>query len=761
MHNAELRGLIEACLRRGTRPIPLPHCAICARYAHENLPFEAILALIDALPAGEAAATTALVERELAALPAAYRQQQVTDVTFAALLSAPSWPLVRSLVVDLYGEQVERFFVDPRLAQIEQITLLGGAYGGPDISLEFLKGLTESPALTSVRKLTLHSGDVDDDGRALFWASPLAARLEEIEGVPYQGEPVPRPLRAKVITGLSFWRRESAPALQPLLSPATSPHLERTSLFGADASDGALTALQAALDPAARLRSVSAGFWQVKPEHFAGLQRIRWPKCVEDIHGLPEFRNDTFYLDCDMLNVALADKHDGEQLQGCDCLTSYGGTLFELDATAHLSRGLKKLIVIVPPDRSVAEIISLGERLSQLDEWTIVFPFSRQQALDLARSATVPRLSKLHLSLSLSLGSMTTQYMQDRAAAYHSPLKPREIGELVFGEALRGVQHLTIAGDAIEIARSPQELQHVRLGNPAAAQAFAALWDGRPIETLNLHGPLSVDDLAALRRAGVFSRVYRLSLEGTYDEDALAALAEDPELAHVQVLNLLCYRGLSPGAFASLVNSPHLTSVRDFFFSTDAADAPELLARSRLLPQLVSLGTHVYKGLAALPGENPLSRLRRLDETLTGRLFTDGRQARRWLAVNPSTPLRAALEAFLRRTYSQDGLRSAEQLIADLLAFDRKAVDFDDGERRIYDDTRELLAKVFGGEPVPVGTPFGSLSELQQRALHAIDKASASWWNVNNLMRDPLASYGFDFYQDRFREFLAGKCNSQ
>jgi hypothetical protein len=152
-HLNELEELIAACLARGHRPIPLPHCAICARYALENLPFEGLLALIDALPPAEATAAAQRAERELAALPAGYRQQLVSVDTFAALLVAPSWPLIRSLVIDLHGTGQESWFADPRLEKIEEVTLLGYAYGGPDIRVELLRALMESPVLTNVQKL--------------------------------------------------------------------------------------------------------------------------------------------------------------------------------------------------------------------------------------------------------------------------------------------------------------------------------------------------------------------------------------------------------------------------------------------------------------------------------------------------------------------------------------------------------------------------------------------------------------------------------
>ncbi|HVW00824.1 MAG TPA: hypothetical protein VHB77_10805, partial [Planctomycetaceae bacterium] len=156
-----------------------------------------------------------------------------------------------------------------------------------------------------------------------------------------------------------------------------------------------------------------------------------------------------------------------------------------------------------------------------------------------------------------------------------------------------------------------------------------------------------------------------------------------------------------------------------------------------------------------------LPLLRHLDETLTMTVFGDARQARKWLAARPSTPLRASLAAFIERTYSLDDPRTAEEISAALSQLSAQDDGFETCETEIPRQMTALLAKSFGGKPVPPGTEFGSLTPEQQEVLRLIERVGADWWNVDNMMGAPLASYGFDFYEDAFQEFLAGERLSQ
>lgn len=329
------------------------------------------------------------------------------------------------------------------------------------------------------------------------------------------------------------------------------------------------------------------------------------------------------------------------------------------------------------------------------------------------------------------------------------------------GDTFQAIDNVTIVADSIEIARSPGEFQHVTLGSSAAAKAFASLKSRLPIEMLKITAGLTANDFEALTDAKVYSGVYRFYLDECQSDEAMAALVSDPSLAAVQVLVLSAYHNLSAKALEMFVNSPHWKGVLEFSYSTNVEGAVEIVASSSLLPRLVSLGCNEYRSSASIPAGRQLPLLRRIDEALTMTVFTDARHAQRWLAAFPSTPLRARLESFIARIYSQDDPRTFEQIIADLRKMDVRKEGWDFVEARVGSEVAALLANAFKGQPVAVGTAFADLSRKQQEALLIVKEVGGEWWNVDNILREPLASYGFDFYEDHFNEYLAGKRSSQ
>ena len=86
---------------------------------------------------------------------------------------------------------------------------------------------------------------------------------------------------------------------------------------------------------------------------------------------------------------------------------------------------------------------------------------------------------------------------------------------------------------------------------------------------------------------------------------------------------------------------------------------------------------------------------------------------------------------------------------------------YDEVEDRIGIEYTRLLTKAFGGQPVPEGTPFKSLSAEQKRALELVKESGEDWWGMDDIIRSPLRSYGFDFYEEGFLEFLKGEQNSK
>ncbi|MDB5386261.1 MAG: hypothetical protein JWM11_1907 [Planctomycetaceae bacterium] len=319
-----LNRLVDACLKRGTRPIPLPHCAICARYANENLAFEGILALLDALPEVEAHDVVEHIEDALADLPAGYRQQLVTADNFGAQLEAPSWRLVRGLLVDLYSEGIEEYFADSRLAKLEQITLLGGAYGGPDISVEFIRAIVESPVFGNVRKFYIHSGDVSEDGIQLFCSSEFTERLDEIVDFPCRdGRQFNRILNARIIRGLSCWDSVDKRLRFPTVAlPATSPWLEELALFiGWQSEDGIASFLTSAMPELARLKSATVSLGGVTRDKIQDLMDLELPSSVLAVTWRPETKHRSILIhDCEYLNVRQISPHLGRNYRSCDAL---------------------------------------------------------------------------------------------------------------------------------------------------------------------------------------------------------------------------------------------------------------------------------------------------------------------------------------------------------------------------------------------------------------------------------------------------------
>ena len=95
------------------------------------------------------------------------------------------------------------------------------------------------------------------------------------------------------------------------------------------------------------------------------------------------------------------------------------------------------------------------ERLGGLTELTVIFPFSYEQARELAQSPAVRRLRKLHLVFTLATGHSTTDYKQQRAPAYVADISDEEICRLVAGGEFRSIENLTNAAQTIEIGARP------------------------------------------------------------------------------------------------------------------------------------------------------------------------------------------------------------------------------------------------------------------------------------------------------------------
>src|SRR5262249_935527 len=226
----ELKEILDVCGQRASLPVTLPHCAICARYTTDNLPFEALMSLLDIMPGELHAEAIAAAADRLSAMPPAMRQQQVSAVTLPVLMDSPGWPLVRSLVIDMSNQEIHQYFDDPRLSTIQEITLLGFAYGGCELQPAFNDALFNSSGFVNVRSLVFHSTESDSEISRCFWSSALARRLERVEGVPYLGHPVTGPLAMREITLAGYLDFPPGLSLSQLLDPAATPRLTHLTL---------------------------------------------------------------------------------------------------------------------------------------------------------------------------------------------------------------------------------------------------------------------------------------------------------------------------------------------------------------------------------------------------------------------------------------------------------------------------------------------------------------------------------------------------
>jgi hypothetical protein len=93
-------------------------------------------------------------------------------------------------VIDMADQTISRHLDDHRLSVIEEIILLGFAYGGCHLTSEFCHALFNSRSLVNVRTLSFHSIESGEELSRRFWASPMARHLEQVSEVPYFGETI-------------------------------------------------------------------------------------------------------------------------------------------------------------------------------------------------------------------------------------------------------------------------------------------------------------------------------------------------------------------------------------------------------------------------------------------------------------------------------------------------------------------------------------------------------------------------------------------
>ncbi len=748
---AELKEILSVCAQRASLPVTLPHCAICARYATDSLPFEALLSLLDVLPVELLPQALAAAEDCLASLPPAMRQQHVNAVTLPVLLDSPGWPLVRSLVIDLADQEIRKHFDDPRLKAIEEITLLGYAYGGCKLRPAFCDAFFHSRSFPSLRSLSFHSTESTADTSRRFWASPLARQLERIDGAPYFGDPIAGPLAVRELCLAGYG--DELPAgfsLNRLLDPSASPQLTSLSLSayweGMSPLLQLITAECRLLERiAVSLRfSDSDGAWTHLLKQATLPASVRSVTCDGSFGKTSQLRIRSG-SDVHALYDSISEKVD---IRSDDRVTDYGGLLFDWRLRDVVSRRVEDLALFLPLETNVAEAVAFCDDLPGLKNLTLVYPFTEAELETLLRSERIRRLDALTLLLSVGgkwdVGG--NEYVKANESRYQSAVPPKRLFELAFGEATASIHNLSVATQSFELTRSPERVQHWDIKAREAAFALTECDPGRPIEVLCFTYDLTIDEQLATALAGadVLGRVYRLNLQGRLDESAGRVLADCQRLRNVRAFSHFCPHNPME-AIRPMLHSASLSGVWDVDLYLPAPwKVPAIEAvctDSPLLDRAVVLDLHGPDQSPLIPRSGRLGRVRQLGEWLAMRVFDDVQLAAVWSDCPLGLPLQTRLSRFVERSYR---LKQQKEEVAGL---EKKLLAFPalHDEEGFEQTLRDLLATAFDGKPVEENAEFDDLSEPQQSALRAIAQVDGNWWNLGGMMNGLLTGYGYRF----------------
>jgi len=761
---AELKEILNVCAQRASLPVTLPHCAICARYATDNLPFEALLSLLDVLPEEHLPQALAAAEDRLSGLPAAMRQQHVNAVTLPVLLDSPGGPLVRSLIIDLHDQAIHKHFDDPRLQAIEEITLLGFAYGGCKLKPAFCDAFFNSRRFPSIRSLSFHSTESNAATSKRFWASSLARQLERIDGVPYFGDPIAGPLAVRELTLAGYG--DELPegfSLSRLLDPSASPQLRRLTLNayfeGLSPLLQVVTAESRLLE---RIEAVSLQLHDSSGEWSHLLQQATLPASVRSVICDGSFGKTSQLRirsgsDVHALYDSISEKVD---IRSGDRVSDYGGLLFDWRLRDRISRRVEDLSLFLPLEIDVADVIAFCDELPGLKDLTLVYPFTEAELKTLLLSERIRRLEALTLLLSVGgkwdVGG--NEYVKANESCYQSPVPPKRLFELAFGEATASIHNLSIATRSFELTRSPERVQHWDIKAREAAYTLTECDPGRPIEVLCFTYDLTIDEplATALAGADVFDRVYRLNLQARLDESAGRILANCERLRNVRAFSHFCYHNPIE-AIQPLLHSASLSGVWDVDLYLPApwkvTAIEAVCADSPLLDRAVALDLHGPDQSPLIPRSGRLGRVRQLGEWLTMRVFDDVQLATVWKECPLGLPLRTRLSRFVERSYC---LKQQKEEVAGL---EKKLLAFPTlhDEQGFEQTLRDLLATAFEGKPAEENAEFDDLSEPQQSALRAIAQVDGSWWKLGGMMSSLLAGYGFRFRDKAsLEEYIAG-----
>lgn len=760
---SELKEILNVCTERASLPATLPHCAICARYATDNLPFEALLSLIDVMPAEILPGALAAATDRLSGLPLAMRQQLVDAVTLPVLMDSPGWPLVRSLVIDMVQQEVHKHFDDPRLQAIEEVTLLGFAYDGCELKAAFNQALFHARGFASLRSLTFHSIEGDAELSRHFWASPLARQLERIDGVPYFGEVVSGPLAVRELSLSTYIHRQDL-SISPLLDPGITPHLRNLSIGGYDEGLEALLRLLAdERELFERIEHVTLMFSDYGGERIPLIRSATLPTTARSVTLRPDLSHvSTINISggCD-LQTLYDSANEKVDIRCGDQVTDYSSLVFDWRFRDQISRRISDLSLLLPLEVDLAEVVAYCSELPQLRKLSLIYPFAEHELEWLLSSEKIRGLEGLTLSLSVHGGqwdrSSKNEYMKANHSRYQSSIPAKWLFTLAFGETTASIHNLSIATRSFDLTRSPVRIQHCEIQTEEAAFALAECNPDRPIEVLTFDYDVQIGErlATALVGADLLERTYRLNIRGRVDEPAARILASCGKLKSVRAFSHFCYHN-SIESVGAILGSHQLTGAWDVGLSLPhsqkAPGIESLCANSPLLDRAVALSLDL-RDSCLIPHSGRLGRVRRLAETLNINVFGDARLAAVWADCPLGRPLRAQLRYFVERTYR------VEHRAEDLPELEAKLLSFQsyDDEIEFEKTLRALLTTAFAGKPAAETAAFTTLTSRQQSALKAIAAVKDNWWIIGLLMQRLMKSYGFPFWnKEALEKYIAG-----
>lgn len=759
----ELQEILSVCVERAKLPIPLPHCAICARYATDSLAFSALLSFLDVLPEKLQSEAVAIAAEQLTDVPAPMRQVSVKATTLPVLLDSPGWPLVRSLVIDMAHQKIRGHFGDSRLTKIEEVTLLGFAYGGCEVDAEFSQAFFHSAAFSSLRTLLLHSVESTESLSSAFWSSLMARQLTRVEGMPYEGEPIDGPLAVEQLKLAGCFERPlEGFSLAGLLAPETTPNLKELSLScGYSGLIGYLECLEKEGAFLERIESVELELHESEESdagEFVNAGRLpstfREVNLSRDFHHVSDFK---IRSGCNSRKLYDSESEDPTDVRLFDEITDYSDLVFDWRFRDSISRRIQNLSLLLPLEIEINELLAFLQQLPELSKLSLIYPFNEKELEALVFAEQIRDLDSLTLELVVCGGRYDDRndYMKENEGRYESQVSVRDLFAFAFGESVASVSNLTMNSRDFELTRSPDRIQHCELRTEAAVFALAERDPTQPIDLLAFDYDLPIHEpvARALTESSLLSRVYRLTVRDM-DEAGASLFAACPQLASVRGLQFFAPRN-SFEVTETVMQSPTLCGVWNVgLYLQDPRrqeGITELSAASPLLNRAVALEIHGPDDSPLIPQSGRLGRVRQLGEWIRMHVFGDSRLASVWRDHPLSRPLRAELEAFIEWTYrvshKPDEQPELEKTLLALKPYEDKG--------RFKETLRDLLAVAFEGQPARDECVFVSLSPSQQSALTAISQMPGEWWNLGGIVNGLVKSYGLGFFGEKhIRKFI-------